>query len=174
LLRSIFEAAVMPIASIELPDEVEPLPFAAGDLIQILFHLRGERDVDQIAEMRAQQTRDGERGETGHQRFALTEDVAAPLDRANRRRVGRRPADPEALELLNERRLRVARRRCGLVTLRFKVEQMEPRGLGAFNDVTYGQFGQRAFLLAKLGDRIVAALDVRAPEPAKLDNFARR
>ena len=45
----------MLVAAIELLDEVEPLALAARDLIEVLFHLRGELDVDEIAEMLAQQ-----------------------------------------------------------------------------------------------------------------------
>ena len=39
------------VAAIELADEVEPLALAARDLVEVLLHLRGERDVDEIAEV---------------------------------------------------------------------------------------------------------------------------
>ena len=52
LLDRVLKAAMMLIATIELADEVEPLALAAGDLVEVLFHLRGELDVDQVAEMR--------------------------------------------------------------------------------------------------------------------------
>src|SRR5262245_22051134 len=165
---------MMPVAAIELADEVEPLTFAAGDLIEILFQLRGERNVDQIAEMGAQQTRDGKRRETRHERLPLTEDVAAPLDGANRRCVGRWAADPEPLELFDERCLCVARRRCRLMTLRFQIEQMKARLLVPLNAVANGEFGQRAFLLAEFGDGIVTSFDIRAAKPREFDHLAGR
>src|SRR5207247_763313 len=103
LLDRFLESAVVAIAAIELADEIEPLALAARDLIEIFLHLRGELDVDEIAEVREQQPRDGERRETRHERLALPEDVAAPLDRPDRRRVGGRTSDPEPLEFLDER-----------------------------------------------------------------------
>ena len=91
------------VSAVELADEIEPVPLAAGNLIEVLFHLGGELDVDEIAEVTAQQARDRKRRETGHERLALPEDVAAALDGPDRRRVGRRAADAEPLELLDER-----------------------------------------------------------------------
>ena len=40
------------VAAIELSDEVEPLALAARDLVEVFLHLRGELDVDEIAEVR--------------------------------------------------------------------------------------------------------------------------
>ena len=105
------------VAAIELPDEIEPLTFAARNLVEVLFHLRRERDVDEIAEMRPQQPRHGKGRKARYQRLALPEDVAAPFDGADRRRVGRRPADAESFELLDERGFGVARRRRRFVPL---------------------------------------------------------
>src|SRR5262249_19655306 len=87
LFHGVFEAPVMLITAIELPNEIEPLPFASRNLIKILFHFCGELDVDQIAEMLTEKTRHGERGKTRHERLALPEDIAAALDRADCRCV---------------------------------------------------------------------------------------
>ena len=46
---------------------------------------------DEVAEMSAQQARHGERRKARHERLTLAEDVTAPLDRSNRRRI--RPVD---------------------------------------------------------------------------------
>ena len=78
---------MMRVAAIELPDEVEPFALAARDLVEVLLHLRGERDVDQIAEVLAQQPGDRECREARHERLPLAEHVAAPLDGADGRRV---------------------------------------------------------------------------------------
>jgi hypothetical protein len=85
LLHRVLESAVVLVAAKELPDEIEPVALAARDLIEVLFHLRRERDVDEIVEMSAQQTRDRERREARDQRLALTENVAAAFDGADRR-----------------------------------------------------------------------------------------
>ena len=111
-----------PVAVVELADEVDPLAFAARDLVEVLFHLRREADVDEIAEMLAQKLRDRERGEARHERLALPEHVAPADDRGDGRRVRRRPADAGPLELLDERRLGEARRRRRFVTLRIDAD----------------------------------------------------
>src|SRR5262245_31145096 len=93
------------VATVELTDEVEPLALAARNLVEVLLHLRRERDVDEVAEVPAEQARHRKRREAGNQRLALAEHIAAPLDRPNRRGVGRRPADAETLERSEERRV---------------------------------------------------------------------
>src|SRR4029453_270014 len=106
-----FGPGVGGVGGIKSLDEIEPLALAARNLVEVLFHFGRELDVDEIAEMRDQQTRDRERGEAGHERLALPENVAAALDRADRRRVGGRTPDAEPLEFLDERRFGVPRRR---------------------------------------------------------------
>ena len=122
--------------------------------------------------MRAQQPRHRKGGEAGHERLTLAENVAATLDRANRRGVRRWPADTESLELLDQRCLGVSGRRGGFMTLGFEIEQMQPRPGVARDDVADGQFWQRTFLLAELGDWIIAAFNVGTPESGELDHFA--
>ena len=43
------------VAAIELSEELDPLALAAGDLVEVLFHLGGEIDLDEVAEVLAQQ-----------------------------------------------------------------------------------------------------------------------
>jgi hypothetical protein len=102
LLDRILEPAVVFVAAVELTDEIQPFPLAARNLIEVLFHFRRERDVDEIAEMRHQQRCDGKRGKAWNKSLALPEDIASPLDRADGRRVGGWPADTKPLELFDE------------------------------------------------------------------------
>ena len=73
VLDEVLEAAMLLVAAIELGEELEPVLLAVRDLVEDLFHLRGEADVDVVAEVIAQQPRDGKRGEARHQRLALAE-----------------------------------------------------------------------------------------------------
>src|ERR687888_533365 len=82
-----------------------------GDAIEVVLHTGRELVVDEVAEVRLEQAHDRERDERRDERRPLLEDVAAVEDRAEDRRVRRRPADAEILERLHERRLGVARRR---------------------------------------------------------------
>ena len=174
LLDRFFEAAVMLVAAVELADEIEPLALAARDLIEVFLHLGGELDVDEIAEMLAQQPGDRERREARHERLALPEHVAAALDGADRRGEGRRTADADPLELLDQRRFGVARRRVRLVRLRLRGPARRTRVASAVDALADRQRRQHALLLFELGCRIVAALDVGAAEAGELDRLARR
>src|SRR6185369_16965090 len=66
LFCGIFKTSMMPIAAIKLADEVEPFAFAARNLVEVLLHLRGERHIDEVTEMRTQQPGDGECRKTRH------------------------------------------------------------------------------------------------------------
>ena len=46
---------MLAVAAVELADEIEPVLFAVGDLVEDLFHLRGKPDIDIIAKVIAQQ-----------------------------------------------------------------------------------------------------------------------
>ena len=89
----------------------------------------------------------------------LDPDVAAVDDRRDRRRVGRRPADPVLLERLDQRRLGEARRRLGEVLGRRDVADVGPVALGQRRQATLG--------LVVLGRVVVAALGVDAGEPVE-------
>src|SRR5687767_870872 len=162
-------------AEVELLQELVRLALAARDLVKVLFHLRGEVGLDEVAEVVAQQLRHRERREAGHQRFALADDVAAADNRRNRRRVRRRSADPQALELLDERGFRESRRRRRFVLLRLDTEQPNRvvwRAFGGVNLIADLALGQDGFLLFELRSRIVAAFDIGSAESGKLDGLA--
>ena len=104
---------------VELLDRVDPLALALLDLVEVVLHLRRELDVHDVLEVRHELV--------GHRHAELGREQRAPLamhvaaivdDRAQDRRVGRRPADPELLEHLDQRGLGEARRRLGEVLLR--------------------------------------------------------
>ncbi len=113
------------------------------------------------------------RGEARHERLALAEHVSAPLDRADRRGERRRTADANPLELLDQRRLGVARGRRGFVPLRLEIQEADAR-LVAGDALADGERRQHRLLLFELRGRVVAAFDVRAAETGELDRLARR
>ena len=161
------------VAVVELAEEFDPLALAAGDLIEVLFHLRREVRLDEVAEVLAQQLRHRERDEARHQRFALTEHVAAPNDCCDRRRKRRRTSDAEPLQLFDQRCFREARRRCGLVLLRLRVDE-DDRGALTRDLIADLALRQDGLLLLELRRRIVAAFDIRAAETRELDRLAAR
>ena len=138
---------------VEGAQQRHPRALAAGDLVELLLHPRGELDVDVVAEMLDEEVGhdlgDGLRVEPA----LLDADVAAVGDRRDRRRVRRRPADAVLLERLDQRRLGEARRRLGEVLGRRDVADVgdaRPRSAPAA--------GRR--LLVVVGGRVVAALGV--------------
>ncbi len=165
---------MLAVAAVERGDEVEPVLLAVGDLVEDLFHLGGEADVDVVGEVLAQQAGHRKRGEARHQRLALPRDVAAALDGGHGRRVGGRPADAFFLQPLHQRRFGVAGRRRGVVAL--GGERREIQGLvepvGRVHLVAHGELRQQRLLLAELGRRIVAALDIGAQVAGELDRLA--
>ena len=126
--------------------------------------------------MIAQQRGDRERREARHQRLALTEHVAALLNRGNRRRVGGRPADAVLLERLDQRGLGVSRRRGRLVPLRIQPHQRQPAVAGRrpIDPIADRALRQDRLLIAELARRIVAPFDVGAEEAGELDRLAAR
>src|SRR5688572_32951709 len=113
------EAAVflLLVAVIELAEELEPVLLAVRNLIENFFHLRGEADVDVVAEVIAQQSRHGKRGKARDQGLPLARHVTTALDRRDRRGIRRRTADALLFEPLDERRLGKAGWRAGLMSL---------------------------------------------------------
>ena len=91
-------------------------------------------------------------------------------------RVGGRPADALRLELLDEGRLREAWRRQRVVALRVDAEQLQAaiRDAGAVHAIALPRRRQERFLVFELRERIVAAFDVGAAEPGKLDRLPAR
>ena len=105
------------VTEVELPEEPDPLPFAARDLVEILLHLRREVAFDKVAKVLAEQLGHRERGEARHERLPLSEDIASAHNRGNSRRVGGWPPDAQALELFDERSLGKPRGRRRLMSL---------------------------------------------------------
>src|SRR6478609_9752883 len=81
---------------------------ASRDLVELVLHGRSEAIVDEPTEVLLQQARNREGHPGRHERAALLVDIAAVLNRLDDRRVGRRPADAEIFQRLDQRRLGVA------------------------------------------------------------------
>ena len=139
---------------------------AVGDLVEHVLHGGGELVGDLAREVLLQQPDHRERQPRRHQRGALLVDVAAVEDGADDRGVRRRAADLAVLELLDQGRLGVARRRLGLVALG---GQRRGGHRGAL-----GQVGQPGLdVVAALG-RVVDVLDVGLEEAVEGDRAAAR
>src|SRR5262245_27465620 len=106
------------VSTVKLPNEVEPLALAAGNLIEVFFHFRRESDVYQVPEMGAKEACDRKSRKAWDERFALAEHVPAPFDRPDGGRIRRWPTDAQTLELLDQRCFRVSRRRRRFVPFR--------------------------------------------------------
>ena len=117
-------------AEVEVVEPVAALLVACGDLVELVFHRGGEVVVDQPAEVLLEQTDDRERHPRRDQRAALLVDVAAVLDGLDDRRVGRRAADAQLFQRLDQRRLGVARRRVGGVPVGGQLGGVDPLALG--------------------------------------------
>ena len=91
---------------------------ARRDRVELVLHRGGEVVVDEPPEVVLEQPDHRERDPGRHQRAALLPDVAAVLDRLDDRRVGRRAADAELLQRLDQARLGVAGGRVGGVAVR--------------------------------------------------------
>ena len=93
---------------------------AACDLVEVVLHPSGEGVVDEVGEVAFHHIDHGERCERGHERRALLPHIAAVLDGANDRRVGRWAANAQFLKTLHEAGLGEPARRGGHVTICFK------------------------------------------------------
>ena len=121
--RSVDEVA-QPLGRGRLVAEVEALEpggtllVSARDGVEVLLHRGGEAVVDEPGEVLLHEPGHGERQPARDERRAAVGDVAAVLDRADRRGVGRGAADAALLHRLDQGGLGVARRRGGLVAER--------------------------------------------------------
>ena len=168
------QTTMLAIAVVELSQERDRFALAARDLVEIVFHLRGEVAFDEVAEVFAQQLGHGKRREARNERLPLPEHVATADDRRDGRRVGRRTTDAEPFELLDERRFREPRRRNGFVPLRLGADERDRRRTVAMNAVADAALREDRFLFLELRRRIVAAFDVGATEAGKLDRLSAR
>src|SRR5437899_5442650 len=109
----------------EVADDRDPLDLAVGDLVEVLLHPRGEAGVDDVGKVFAQEIGDDKPNVLGHERAAFLPHVLAVDEGRDRRRVGRRPADPVLLERLHERRLGEAGGRLREVLRRVETEQLQ-------------------------------------------------
>ena len=114
-----------------------------GDLVELVFHGRGEVVVHERVEVVLQKAHHGERDPRRHQGVAAGDDVAAVLDGLDDRRVGGRTPDAEVLHLLHQRGFGVARRRVGGVAV--------CRDLIGGQLVAFGQLRQAGFVGLAVG-----------------------
>ena len=150
---------------VDVAHDRHPVALAARHFVQLRLHLRREVDVEEAAEVLDEQVVYGlsEVGWPQHSLLAL--DVAAVLDRRERRRVGARPADAFLLHLLHQRGLRVPWWRLG--------EVLVGEQLAQGHSVRLGQLRQRvrAELLFRV---VIAGFRVNLAEAGELQLCVRR
>ncbi len=164
LLGAELSQTCLAVAEVELVEPLLGLALAPGNYVERLLHGGGEAEVDQVREVALQQLRHGERRPRGNECRPLLPRILAGLDGLDDRRVGRRPPDPQALELLDERRLGEARRGLRLVA----------DGLEGVAADRLALLDPREGRLLVLRLAVVDALHVRAPEAQELVDLARR
>ncbi len=126
---------------VEVAEDLLPLLGADGDLVEGFFEPGGEPVVEQVAEVLDESLGHDLAHLLGVEAAVVEPHVAPVLYRRDDRRVGRRPADAALLELLDEARLAVARRRLGEVLLRIELLELE-----VVADLHVGQRPSQAFL----------------------------
>ena len=134
-----------------------PVEVAFFDLVQLVFHVRGEPDLKDLRERPLQHLPDG---------LALRGWLKAPVlggrippraERGNDGCVSRRPPDPQALQFLHQARFAVARRRFGKVLARHDLLERRSVALGELRNG--GEAVERLGVLGLVGlavERVVA------------------
>ena len=100
---------------VELVEHLDHVFLGGRDVVELVFHVGGELQVEDLGEMLDQQVGDDHAQVGGEEAPLLLFDVAAVLDRLDDRGVGAGPADVLLLQGLDQRRLAVAGRRLGEV-----------------------------------------------------------
>ena len=161
------DRAVHPVLAteVEVGQPVGPSLVTRGDLVELVFHRRCEVVIDQPREVLLQQADDSERHPGRHQRAALLVHVAAVLDGLDDRAVGRRPADAQIFERLDQRGLGVAGRRARGVPVGGQTLGVDALALRQVRQSTLGVVGLTAGLL-------IEALHVRLEEAGERDRAA--
>src|SRR5690348_12350506 len=167
-LRNLARLLVHDLAGLRLeiaPEVVEqflPVEPSARDVVQLFLELGGIIVADVAFEKALEERRHQPAALLRHEPALVDANVLAILERLQRRRIGRRPPDPQLLETLDEARLGVARRRLREVLRRFDAE------LG--RSIAIVERGHaRGFLVL----RVVAALVVERHEPREEHDLTR-
>ncbi len=102
-----------------------PLALALGDIIQMLFHGGGKAVVHEVGKALVETLGDDVAHLLGVEATVVHRHVATILNGGNDRRVGGRTADATLLQLLDQARFGVARRRLGEVLAGVQLDQLE-------------------------------------------------
>src|SRR6266567_1779691 len=148
---------------VELPDHLDPRRLGLGDVVELLLHLRGEADVDDVAEVFDQDVVDHHADVLGEEPLVVQPHVTAVQQHRDDRGVGRGPADAVLLQRLHQGSLRVAGGRLGEVLLRQELQQPQ--------DLLRGELGEAG--LGVLVGRVVRSLEVDPAEAVELQGLAR-
>ena len=99
LLKTRFAAL---LTEVKLREPRHSLFESGGDLVEVVLHPSGEGIVDEVRKMAFHHVDHGEGSEGRHERRALLPDIAAVLDGANDRRIGRWATNAQFLKTLHE------------------------------------------------------------------------
>ena len=105
----------------EVAHQLLPIEFAGGDFVELLFEVGGEIVFDIFAEEVFQERGDETAAVIRDEAVLVHLHVIAFAQLLEDRRVGRRPADAELFQFLDEAGFRIARRRLGEMLIGFHV-----------------------------------------------------
>ena len=113
-------------AKVEVGQPIPASLLAVSNAIEAVFHLSGERVIDQLGEVRFQQLGHGECQPAGDQRTATLIHIAAIHNRGDDAGIGGRAADLLGFQRLDQRGFGVSSRRLGFVAIRLDVGSLDP------------------------------------------------
>ena len=140
-----------------------PVDQAGRNLVELVFQLGGKVVFDIFAEKGAEKGGDELAAVLGHEALLLETDIIAILQHRNDRGIGRRPADAQLLQRLDQAGFAVARRRLGEMLFGHQLAQGKRR-IGLYRRQ------QPAVLILRF--RIVAPFLVKLEEAGKADHAA--
>ena len=139
----------------ELAQHLAPVHLAVGNLVQLFLEMGGEVVFDVARKIGLQESRHDAAAVFGNEALAVELHIVTALQDFNDAGIGRWPSDAEFLQLLDQARLGIARRRLGEMLLR--------NDLAALERLVLADVGQDAGVLVFLA-LLVASFIVQRQE----------
>ena len=152
----------------ELAQNLFPVEFAGGNLVELLFEARREIIFHIAVEEILQERCDQPSPSVGKELALVDDDIVAILQGLERRRVSRGPPDAELFHLLDERGFGIARRRLG--------EMLGGVDRAALGTLFRAHFRQTLVVVVfvALTPGIVAMVDIGGEEAVEADHLTAR
>ena len=145
----------------EIAQHLFPVDLAGRDPVELLLEIGGEAIFDIAGKERFEEGGDQPALVLGNELLALLADIAALPEHGQDRRIGRGPADPQLLHLLDQRGFGIAGRRLGGMLLAGERRNAQP--------IAARDLRQAARILVLL---VVAALLIELEEAVEADDRA--